>query len=76
MILFFAIPQHRLNRHRAVHQADAGVGGMAVYAYESNEASCLVYYIETLYNLLKIIRILFFLAFSVTHSNIYFFAII
>ena len=32
MILFFAIPQHRLNRHGAVHQADAGVGGVAVYA--------------------------------------------
>ena len=23
---------HRLNRHGAVHQADAGVGGVAVYA--------------------------------------------
>ena len=32
MILFFAIPQHRLNRHGAVHQSDAGVGGVAVYA--------------------------------------------
>lgn len=32
MILFFAIPQHRLNGHSAVHQADAGVGGVAVYA--------------------------------------------
>ena len=33
MILFSAIPQHRLNRHGAVHQADAGVGGVAVYTY-------------------------------------------
>ena len=32
MILFFATPQHRLNRHGAVHQADAGVGSVAVYA--------------------------------------------
>jgi len=32
MILFFAIPQHRFNWHSAVHQADAGVGGVAVYA--------------------------------------------
>ena len=28
MILFFAITQHRFNRHRAVHQADASVGGV------------------------------------------------
>ena len=32
MILFMVRTQHRLNRHGAVHQADAGVGGVAVYA--------------------------------------------
>lgn len=31
MILFMVRIQHRLNRHGAVHQADAGVGGVAVY---------------------------------------------
>ena len=32
MILFMVRTQHRLNGHGAVHQADADVGCVAVYA--------------------------------------------
>ena len=40
--------QHRLNRHGAVHQADAGVGGVAVYACVFFVLLLLVYFASLL----------------------------